>query len=125
MLNPLNSILAGAADRHGWVFVDGVAEAFTTGHGYCAPWPDYGSPADQQGTPEVLRNRYANPETWYRNPGTAGLPSGQDGAGWYRTAGQSAALQGPDSRTETTGTMHPNELGHQAMAELLIGHLGD
>lgn len=119
VLRPLNETLAEAADRYGWTFVSGVAAGFADGHGYCAAWPDYGYPAEYQAAPALLRNRLDYPSGWYRNPGTAAELPGQETAGWYRTAAQSSALQGPN-RTETTGTMHPNELGHMAMAELLL-----
>jgi hypothetical protein len=124
VLDPLNATLAEAAAAFGWTYVEGVADAFAAGHGYCAPWPDYGYPPEYEAAPAILRDRYAHPEAWYRNPGAAGVPTAAFAAGWYRTAGQSSALQGPDSRTETTGTMHPNELGHLTMARLLIEHLG-
>jgi hypothetical protein len=39
---------------------------------------------------------------------------------WYRTASQSAALQGPTPRFLTAGTLHPNELGHAAIARLAL-----
>ncbi len=116
MLEPLNDILRAASDRHGWTYVDGVAASFADGHGYCARWPAYGSGGRDLG----------DPSGWYHNPGLAGPvaePTG-DPVSWYRTAAQSAALQG-GSRFETSGTLHPNELGQRAIAErflaLLVG----
>ena len=114
VLRPLNRALEEAAIRHGWTYVGGVADAFAAGHGYCAPWPAYGSGGRDLG----------DPSGWYRNPGATGLQlqPGHSLVSWYRTAAQSAALQG-GSRFETGGTLHPNELGQQAMAQRMLAVL--
>ena len=126
VLQPLNAVLQAAAARHGWTVAAGVAESFSAGHGYCAAWPDYGYPKAFESRPWFLRDRLDFPSGWYRNPGAAPLDSVDfDTAGsWYRTAGQSASLQGPSTRHRTTGTMHPNEFGHAAMAKLALAALG-
>jgi lysophospholipase L1-like esterase len=122
LLDPLNSVMGEAARRHGWTFVDGVAEAFAAGHGYCAPWPDYGYPPEYTHTAPIGGGRLAHPEGWFRNPGRDGGPMlvGGIDVTWYRTAGQSAVLQGPGARFDTTGTLHPNEVGHDAIARLVL-----
>lgn len=123
VLVPLNAAIRDAARRHGWGLVTGVSAAFTAGHGYCAEWPDYGYPAEFGGPFPVLRDRLDHPDAWYRAPGLDSTPLLPGPVSWYRTAGQSVVLQGPDSRTATTGTMHPNELGHRAMANLALAVL--
>lgn len=127
LLRPLNQVLREAAARNGWSFVDGVAEAFAAGHGYCAPWPDYGYPAEYTHTAPIGGSRLSYPEGWFRNPGRGGGPMlvGGTDVTWYRTAGQSAALQGPGARFDTTGTLHPNELGHEAIARLVLASMGE
>lgn len=123
VLDPLNAALQAASLRHEWTYVGGVVAAFTDGHGYCAEWPDYGYPVAFTSAPSVLRDRLDHPDAWYRNSGLSETPTQTGAVSWYRTAGQSVVLQGPDSRTETTGTMHPNELGHRAMANLALAVL--
>lgn len=122
LLEPLNEAIGDAADRRGWVFVSGVAEAFAAGHGYCAPWPDYGYPAGYTHTAPIGGDRLSYPEGWFRNPGPGGGPMlvGGIDVTWYRTAAQSAVLQGPGARFDTTGTLHPNEVGHDAIARLVL-----
>jgi hypothetical protein len=113
---PLNRVIREAAARHGWLYTEGVSDAFARGHGYCADWPDYRS--ERSGV--SIDQRLADPDSWYRNGTTAGTAPMEGPVSWYRTAGQSVALQGPDSRVDTTGTMHPNELGHLAIAESVL-----
>jgi hypothetical protein len=124
VLGPLNQTLREEAARHGWLFVGGVAEAFAQ-HGYCAPWPDYGYPAVFEDAPLIFKERLAYPDGWYRPPGVYGGPMilNRVAVSWYRTASQSAALQGPAPRLFTSGTMHPNELGHLAMSRIVLAAL--
>ena len=127
VLEPLNRTLARSALDHGWGFVGGIAEAFAAGHGYCAPWPDYGYPADATDA-ELLRGPLAFPDAWYRNPGrySGAVLVGGSEVTWYRTAEQSAALQGPAAPHATSGTLHPNEIGHAFIAfRVLQALLGD
>jgi len=123
VLDPLNRALRAAAERHGWDYLGGVVDAFTDGHGYCAEWPDYGYPPEFTGRSSLLTDRLDYPDSWYRNAGIRGTATQAGPVGWYRTAGQSVVLQGPDSRIDTTGTMHPNELGHRALANLALALL--
>lgn len=127
VLAPLNDELSAAANRHGWDFVGQVAESFAAGHGYCGPWPDYGYPAEFHESPFLFRDRLDHPEGWYRPPGPFGAPllMTRGEVSWYRTAAQSAVLQGPSPRFLTPGTLHPNELGHAAIARLVLAVLGD
>ena len=120
VLEPLNKALRAAAGVRGWDYVDGVAEAFAAGHGYCAPWPDYEPPG---GTGD---DSLDHPGGWYHNAGAGDLPTlaGEASVTWYRTAAQSTALQG-ESPAHTDGTLHPNELGHDAIARLVLTRLGD
>jgi lysophospholipase L1-like esterase len=125
VLAPLNRIIREAAERHGWDAVTGVADAFLQGHGYCASWPNYGYPAEFDDTSFLTRDRLDFPEGWYRPPGPYGSPllliRGE--VSWYRTASQSAALQGPAPRFLTPGTLHPNELGHAAIGRMALAIL--
>lgn len=125
VLDPLNRTLAAAADRLGWTFVGGVAAAFSAGHGYCAPWPDYGYPEDFDRVPLLLKRRLDFPDGWYQPPGRYGGPLLYDEreVSWYRTAAQSAVLQGPTPRFLTAGTLHPNEVGHTAISRLVLSVL--
>ncbi len=121
VLQPLNAALAAVATEHGWGFVDGVAESFAAGHGYCATWPSY-----QPAVPETGGRAFTAldfPDSWYRNPGTRGQAMGAVGVTWYRTAAQSAVLQGPGAPYTTNGTLHPNEIGHAAIADLVLEYL--
>jgi lysophospholipase L1-like esterase len=120
VLDPLNALIREAAQRHGWDYAAGSAASFADGHGYCAEWPDYGYPMEFGHRLPFLRDRLDYPDAWYRNGGLDGTQRLEGPVSWYRTAGQSVALQGPDSRVDTTGTMHPNELGHRAMADLVL-----
>ncbi|NQV05480.1 hypothetical protein HQ535_02935 [bacterium] len=123
VLNPLNDAISQASRRHGWIAVPHVSDAFAAGHGYCGDWPDYGYPDSFFSRPSWMRSRGDYPDGWYRSPGLEGVPAEIDGPGvtWYRTAAQSAAIQGPSDRTATPGTLHPNELGHQAIAGRVLG----
>ena len=125
LLTPLNEALKEAAERQGWLFADGVPDAFAAGHGYCAPWPDYGYPEEFDDLPGFVATELDFPDGWYRNPGPG--TTSTDGAGitWYRTAGQSAVLQGPAAPFATSGTLHPNEIGHDAIARIVLATLGD
>lgn len=121
LLRPLNAALGEVARSHGWRYVGGIDAAFAAGHGYCAPWPDYGSSTEPGGAARG-RPSLGDPDRWFRNPGRNGGPMlmGNGPVSWYRTAAQSAALQGPGTRFLTTGTLHPNELGHDAIARLVL-----
>ena len=125
LLVPLNLSLQAAAMRHGWTWVGGVADGFTQGHGYCAPWPNYGYPDEIENSPLLFQHRLDFPDGWYRPPGRYGAPRvhNVESASWYRTAGQSAALQGPTPRLFTSGTLHPNELGHAEIARRVLSRI--
>jgi lysophospholipase L1-like esterase len=120
VLDPLNRTIGDAARRHGWTVAGGIATSFADGHGYCAPWPDYGYPETYRDRPSFLRSRADYPDGWYRNPGLSiAVPVSGVGISWYRTAVQSGVLQGPN-RLYTPGTMHPNEFGHGAIAAAVL-----
>ena len=127
VLDPLNAELASAAALQGWTFVDGVSAAFANGHGYCAPWPEYGYPERYGDIPGFAVSPLDFPDGWYRNPGALSGPAQLGGTAitWYRTASQSAVLQGPAAPFATSGTLHPNEVGHAAIARLVLRALGD
>lgn len=127
VLRPLNRALADAADAHGWTFVAGVDTAFAAGHGYCAEWPDYGYPGGFDPLPPFAASLIDVPDAWYRNPGRRVAPAARNGdtGSWYRTAAQSAVLQGPAAAYATSGTLHPNEIGHAAIARLVLRAMGD
>jgi hypothetical protein len=123
---PLNAELEAAAVALGWDFEGGIDTAFADGHGYCAPWPEYGPASDEADAPGFAANLLDVPDRWYRNPGAVSGPAQLGGTGitWYRTASQSAVLQGPDAPFATSGTLHPNEVGHAVISRLVLRHLG-
>jgi lysophospholipase L1-like esterase len=125
VVRPLNRILAEAAGRHGWRFVTGIAAAFGAGHGYCARRPDYAPPAGRGEAGSLLPAGPAGTSRWYRHAasGEAAMALLAPGVSWWRTAAQSVVLQGPDDAWETTGTLHPNELRHLALARALLAVL--
>jgi lysophospholipase L1-like esterase len=120
VVEPLNRALAEAARRHGWNIVGGVASAFAAGHGYCGATPHYAGGSAGAGLEAAV-------DAWYRHPASpeADALSAEAGVSWYRTAGQSVALQGPASAWDTMGTLHPNELGQLAMARALLALVSD
>lgn len=122
VLGPLNRILDAAASAHGWSFVGGIADAFGVGHGYCAVMPHYPDADGETGAGLAV----PSPSAFYRHPAQDDLRAFLDepGLSWYRTAAESVLLQGPSARWETTGTLHPNELGQLAMASRVLGFMG-
>ena len=117
ILEPLNANIKGGAEDNGWSF---VLPSFD-GHGYCAAYPVL-RPGEAYYF--ALGNPYPNP-----------VPPSSTGSSWFRTAGQSVVVQGPlsvegvcgaycvSTATETYGTMHPNELGHQAAKQALLSRV--
>jgi hypothetical protein len=110
ILEPLNTSLESIAGDQGWMYVDDHVTAFS-GHGYCGSDP-YGGGA-YAGSPF---------------PDAVSLSSTAD-ARWFRQSGDSVAIQGGGGvfsvdRLGTTGTFHPNEFGHQAYKDALLGALG-
>jgi lysophospholipase L1-like esterase len=122
VVEPLNRILAEAAARHGWEFVGGLSAAFAAGHGYCGLRPDYSTGSGEPGWAGFLQAIPAGPGRWYRHGASpeAAAALAAPGVSWWRTAAQSVALQGPADAWKTMGTLHPNELGHLAMARALL-----
>jgi hypothetical protein len=122
VLVPLNATLEATAERWGWWYVGGIASSFAAGHGYCASWPDYGYPRDLGTAPGFAVDPLDFPDGWYRNPGADPWPPapGSVDVTWYRNAAQSAVLQGPHAPYATSGTLHPNEVGHAAIALLVM-----
>jgi hypothetical protein len=105
---PLADAMAGAAAEHGWVLVDAHVEDFL-GHGYCGAEP-YDA-ADYPGNP------WPDPVEFDDVPGVR----------WFRRGPEAAAIQGDaegtrfaPERLATEGTLHPNQLGHQAIAAALL-----
>lgn len=127
VVGPLNQILAAAAGRHGWGFIGGVAAQFGAGHGYCASRPDYGEGTGRGEAAGLQLTGPAGTSRWYRHGASleAAMALADPGVSWWRTAAQSVVLQGPGDAWETTGTLHPNELGHLATARALLAALGD
>jgi lysophospholipase L1-like esterase len=125
VVEPLNRSLAEAAARHGWEFVGGLSPAFAAGHGYCGLRPDYSPVSGEPGSAGFLQNISAGVGRWYRHGASpeAAAALAAPGVSWWRTAAQSVALQGPADAWETMGTLHPNELGHLAMARALLAVL--
>src|SRR5205085_1200709 len=114
-----------AADRHWWQIYS--QNKFANGHGYCAAWPVL-RPMATDAFYFALGNPYPNP-----------VPQPQDDTTtWFRLASQSAVMQGPLGEKvcaaginqvklfcirdliDTMGTMHPNELGHQAVMNSIL-----
>lgn len=110
LLLPLNDTLRSIADTHGWSFVDAHVGEFE-GHGYCGSDPYGGGGYPGNPFPDEVAS-VADP-----------------GARWFRTAEESAVIQGggglfQPERLATSGTFHPNELGHRAYGSALIDEIG-
>lgn len=119
ILNPLNRTVEIEATRSGWNAVS-VQHQFADGHGYCAAWPNM------------------RPGTAYYfalgNPFPGSVPPSDQITSWFRTARQSNVVQGPlatcaggnqpffciEAAIKTLGTIHPNELGHQAVKSVVL-----
>ena len=106
-------------------FVGGVAAAFAAGHGYCGRAPITPRGPARRPRPGLWRRSWRGPAggighaasleaatSWPRRECRGGAPPPQ-----------SVVLQGPDDAWETTGTLHPNELGHLAMARAFLALL--
>ncbi len=94
IVQPLDQAVAAAATANGWNYISGISNAFI-GHGYAAP---------KDGTADTTR--------------------------FIRTARESVIFQGPfagtfgaESTAFTSGTLHPNALGHQAIAAQIYATL--
>jgi hypothetical protein len=109
VLRRLNNVVREAAVKNDWNYVPGVAAIFSNGgHGYCAtpPYPSKKYPGNPfSGGPQILPY-----------PNTPGIS-------WFRTAHASSIIEGPVEHTKTIGTLHPNELGHRAVSEVLLANL--
>ena len=102
-LLPLNQAVHDAAEAYGWNYVDEIENRFK-GHGYCADQPY--APIDYPGNPFP-----SSVQPW---PTSSTVR-------WFRHARESVVIQDGGDRASTTGTMHPNEFGHQAIKEELSG----
>ena len=118
LLQQLNTAIRTATAGTQWHLVRHIQSDFANGHGYCAGWP-------------MLRPG----EAYYfalGNPYPDLLPESGPTVSWFRTAAQSRVWQGPLSReceyqlfcvstaVKSTGQMHPNELGHQAVKSRVL-----
>ena len=110
VIEPLGAAMSSAAATHGWTYVDGHLAEFGA-HGYCGnePYPT----ADYPSHPiESLEKTSTDPNVR-----------------WFRRARESAEIQGgtggvfEPADLATDGTLHPNELGHQAIKEALLAVL--
>jgi hypothetical protein len=118
VLVPLNYWGRVAALRYGWKQVAGIAGSFGNGHGMCAARPY--DPAAYSGNPYPL----------------SVSPSTAPDFRWLRVGRESQTIQGPPEawpspfqhlftdRKSSTGTLHPNELGHRAIMERLLESIG-
>lgn len=109
---PLNEAVERAASDHGWVYIDAHLDDYR-GHGYCGTEPY--DPAEYTGNP------------WP----DAVQGSSDPQVRFFRTASDSSEIQGggdsgrfTPEQFGTTGTMHPNELGHQVTARALLEAIG-
>lgn len=100
----LNTYLQRAAAEHSWAYVGGPM-ADSDGHGYCADRP-YPAPL------------YGGNPTPFTPPSATGAT-----ARWFRRAGESSIIQGPSEPIDSTGTLHPNEFGHQAVKRRVLAQL--
>ena len=107
MLEPLNESLHAIATANDWRFVDSHVDEFRR-HGYCGTDPYTAGPYAGNPFPLPL------------------LPNSAPGVRWFRTADESAAIQGGSGgffrpeRLATNGTFHPNEYGQQAYRDALL-----
>ena len=93
VVQPLNDAVEKAANEHpNWHYVGGIRSAFR-GHGL----------GGLPGLDEAQQPIEANAER----------------ARWFVRPGDSVAWQGPDDLTGNKGTVHPNRLGHEAIAKRL------
>jgi hypothetical protein len=107
-LRPLNNTVAQAANKFGWTLVEGIPEAFHK-HGYCASGDArWVRTADQS-------RRFQGP---YHNPAVGGLIGGGVGGVMGAVAGYEAVKR--SDRMNTKGTLHPNEKGHEVIADLIF-----
>jgi hypothetical protein len=111
VLLPLNTRIEEAAVTHGWTYVSDHIEEFR-GHGYCGTAPYEASLYPGNPFPD--------------QPQAVDDPAVR----WFRQAEESKVIQRapggefrPDQLT-TTGTLHPNELGHQAYKRALLDAMG-
>jgi len=117
--NGLNQALEDLAAKHNWTYVSEPWAYFGAfGHGYCGsdppPYSTYhgNAPGPYTDIPLWQPDRLIGRRivAW---PSPAG-------ARWFRKGTEASAMQGPPgARLETTGTMHPNELGHLKICEFL------
>jgi hypothetical protein len=107
VIEPLGRAMAAAAVEHEWVYVDAHIEDFAT-HGYCRndPYPAEAYPG----------NPY---------PAEVAVPN-DPSIRWFRRADESVQIQGASGSAfrpadlATTGTLHPNEYGHQSIRNGLL-----
>lgn len=111
LLVGLNERVGQAAADHGWTYVDGHVAEFES-HGYCGTAPY--EPAAYAGNPFPDQ-----PE-----------PLDDPAVRWFRQAEESNVIQGAlddlfkPEQLSTSGTLHPNELGHQAYKRALLDAMG-
>ncbi len=111
VLVPLNELIKEAATTHGWSYVSAHVEEFQ-GHGYCGTAPYEAALYPGNPFPDL--------------PQVVDDPATR----WFRQADESNAIQrapGGSFRPDqlaTTGTLHPNELGHQAYKRALLSAMG-
>ncbi len=123
----INRELLAAAERHEWRVVDGIPEAFD-GHGYCAA-PPRGGDLTYDG--ETIGGQPTWPVALHRHPDEAG-------SRWWRTATEAVVFQNglADRKCDfdfiislcgigrfSDGMLHPNLLGHSAIATLVVDEL--
>ena len=111
VLVPLNEKIEEAATTHGWTYVGSHVEEFQ-GHGYCGTAPYEASLYPGNPFPDLPQ------------------PVDDPAVRWFRQAEESIAIQGAPSglfrpeQMATRGTLHPNELGHQAYKRALLDAMG-
>ncbi|NNL14260.1 MAG: hypothetical protein HKO82_11310 [Acidimicrobiia bacterium] len=110
VIEPLAAAMAAAAAEHDWVLVDDHVDDFAT-HGYCGtdPYPATAYPGNPFPEPLVV--------------------PADESVRWFRRADESALVQGAAAGTfrpadlATSGTLHPNEYGHQSIRNELLAVL--
>jgi hypothetical protein len=110
VIDPLNASIWNAAQKYGWTYVGGIRAAFE-GHGYGATYDRWIITASES---RIIQGPYTSTT----------LESALDG--FFDIFGGpevfAEAVRASD-KAQTTGTLHPNEMGQYEIALIVLDHL--
>lgn len=125
---PLADRMKQSAGDHGWTYVGGIASSFV-GHGYAAedPYDSNTSPSRARWFRTATDSRdiqgpYTSGSLWGSLAGAAAWVGGGPLAGLAVGLAVDSGSEVWD-KVDTMGTLHPNELGHAKMGEILHDRL--